>query len=211
VEFDLQPTRDGTPVLFHDHTLDRTTDGTGLLSSHSLADLSGLDAGRWFGAEFAGEAIPTLDAALDLLQGSGIRIFAELKGPADLAFTREVCARITASGLGARCHLISMDWDALAHVRSLPTGLAVGFIAEAEHRLEDALRLAGERSGDLLDPDHRLLAAAPDIAGQAVEQGIPMAVWTVDSPSDAVAMRALGVGALTTNQVERLLDWRDGS
>ena len=73
VELDVQYSSDGGLVVFHNPTLDATTNGTGHVTAHTLDELRSLDAGSWFGPEFAGTRIPTLDEALDLLarQGAG--------------------------------------------------------------------------------------------------------------------------------------------
>ena len=82
VECDVQLTADGHAVLLHDETLDRTTDGTGRLADTPLAGLRGLDAGGWFDAAFAGESIPALSEALDLLAALGLGVNLEIKsGP----------------------------------------------------------------------------------------------------------------------------------
>src|SRR5579862_6026518 len=66
VEFDVRLTGDGALVLCHDPRLDRTTNGSGLVSAMSLAAIRELDAGRWFDASFAGEKVPTLEEVLVL-------------------------------------------------------------------------------------------------------------------------------------------------
>jgi glycerophosphoryl diester phosphodiesterase len=67
VEFDVKLTKDSVPVLFHDDTIDRTTNGNGFMKEITYAELKELEAGSWFGESFAGEPIPTLEQALDLL------------------------------------------------------------------------------------------------------------------------------------------------
>src|SRR5579863_1834901 len=79
VEFDVQLSRDGVPVVIHDETVDRTTDGKGAVAGLTLAQLQVLDAGKWFGAAFAGERIPTLEAVLEVFRGASIRVNIELK------------------------------------------------------------------------------------------------------------------------------------
>jgi glycerophosphoryl diester phosphodiesterase len=66
-EFDVQRSKDGTLVCIHDLTVDRTTNGTGIVSKMTLKELRQLDAGSWFGAEFEGEQIPTIDEVLELI------------------------------------------------------------------------------------------------------------------------------------------------
>src|SRR5262245_53822372 len=60
VEFDVELTADGQPVIFHDDNLDRTTNGRGRISKTRFAAIQTLDAGSWFSEEFKGERIPTL-------------------------------------------------------------------------------------------------------------------------------------------------------
>ena len=63
-EIDVRLTSDGTLVLMHDATVDRTTDGKGPISAMTLAEARSLDAGRWFDRKFAGTRVPTLDEVL---------------------------------------------------------------------------------------------------------------------------------------------------
>ncbi|WP_321936326.1 glycerophosphodiester phosphodiesterase [Paraburkholderia sp. J8-2] len=78
-ETDLVLSADGELVLVHDETVDRTSDGKGLVSKMKLAQLKELDAGSWFSAEFAGERVPTLREALVLAREIGLTLQVELK------------------------------------------------------------------------------------------------------------------------------------
>src|SRR5262249_34236312 len=64
VELDVEATADDHIVVIHDDTVDRTTDGSGPVTGHTLESLRALDAGSWFGAEFAGQRIPLFDEVL---------------------------------------------------------------------------------------------------------------------------------------------------
>src|SRR5262245_59134058 len=79
VEFDAKLTRDGVVVLLHDETLDRTTNGHGLVAQAHWAALERLDAGSWRDRRFAGEAVPTLTAALLLCSNLGLWPNVEIK------------------------------------------------------------------------------------------------------------------------------------
>jgi glycerophosphoryl diester phosphodiesterase len=65
-ELDVRLSHDTIPVLIHDGTVDRTTRGTGLVESMTAAQLTALDAGSNFGAEFAGEPVPRLETVLQI-------------------------------------------------------------------------------------------------------------------------------------------------
>ena len=69
IEFDVRMSVDRQMIVCHDATVDRTSDGSGEIRKMSLAQIKELDAGGWFGGEFAGERFLTLAEALDLLNG----------------------------------------------------------------------------------------------------------------------------------------------
>lgn len=79
VEFDVMLTGDSVPVLFHDDKLERTTGRRGLMAETPCAVAGTLDAGAWFRVEFAGEPVPTLEAALALVRELGLRANVEIK------------------------------------------------------------------------------------------------------------------------------------
>lgn len=81
IEVDVRRTRDGHLVLLHDPTVDRTTNGTGPVDGLTLQDLQRLDAGGWFGPQFAGLTIPTAAAALDLAVERRCTVVFDIKGP----------------------------------------------------------------------------------------------------------------------------------
>ena len=64
IEFDLRLTSDGTLVVLHDETVNRTTNGRGRVRDHTQLELMRLDAGSWLHPRFAGTRIPSLDEAL---------------------------------------------------------------------------------------------------------------------------------------------------
>lgn len=69
IEIDVHLTKDGRVILLHDETLERTTNGTGNVSGYTLKELKQFDAGSWFSDEFIGEQLPTLNEALELIDG----------------------------------------------------------------------------------------------------------------------------------------------
>jgi glycerophosphoryl diester phosphodiesterase len=64
-ELDVQLSSDKSAIVMHDSTLDRTTDGSGLVKDHSLSALKILNAGHAYGSAFADEKIPTLDEVFE--------------------------------------------------------------------------------------------------------------------------------------------------
>jgi len=69
IEIDVQQTLDSVIVLMHDTTLDRTSNGSGFIKNKTFSEISLLDVGSWFSDNFKNEKIPTLENALDLING----------------------------------------------------------------------------------------------------------------------------------------------
>ena len=80
IEADVHISRDGRLVMMHDSTLDRTTDGHGPVSGATWSELAELDAGGWFGEDFAGLRIPTTEDTIELARDAGIWMCFEVKG-----------------------------------------------------------------------------------------------------------------------------------
>lgn len=89
-ETDLALTKDGELILFHDETVDRTTDGHGLVRNMTYEEIAALDAGGWFDEAFVGERVPSLRDALYLARELGIIYQLELKvyGRDDVIFPK---------------------------------------------------------------------------------------------------------------------------
>lgn len=77
VELDAKLSKDGVVMVIHDPTLDRTTNGTGKVNEHTLAELKALDAGSKFNAKYAGEKIPTLEEVFEAV-GKKVLVNVEL-------------------------------------------------------------------------------------------------------------------------------------
>jgi glycerophosphoryl diester phosphodiesterase len=208
VEFDLHATRDGIPVLFHDRTLNRTTDGTGPIDAWNADQLRRLDAGGWFASDFKGEPIPTLEEiACGVGQRAG-RLYAEIKGyrrPEDL---HEIVRVIAEADLAERTVFISMDWDALDRVRSVDSTALIGYIVDQASRAHAAIERTSGDPRALLDFGVDVLLAHPEQAEAASDAGIPLGAWTVNTVGQAEQLRTLGVARFTTNEVADLVAWK---
>ncbi len=88
IEIDLQMTKDGKLIAMHDESVDRTTNGTGLVKDYTLEQLKDLDAGSWFNEKYPEKAnpayeglqVPTLEQVLQTF-GKDARYYIETKSP----------------------------------------------------------------------------------------------------------------------------------
>lgn len=78
IELDVRHTKDEGIIVFHDASLDRTTNGTGNVEEYTLAEVKELDAGSWFDSKFSDQKIPTLKEVLDLIDGK-CKVLIEIK------------------------------------------------------------------------------------------------------------------------------------
>src|SRR5271156_1995633 len=109
IETDLQLTRDTHLVAIHDDTVNRTTNGQGAVHDLSLEEIRKLDAGSWFGSEFAGERIPTLEEILDFSKKNDVVFYLELKPTGSWGGEHALIGALRSSGEVARTIVISFD------------------------------------------------------------------------------------------------------
>ncbi len=130
VEFDIHQTADGRLVVMHDETLERTTDGTGLIVEKKFGELQTLDAGAWYGPGFAGERIPSLEEALSIITPRAYALV-EIKHGGDIYPETE--GRIAAVMAAhpewkGRAVFIAFDPGILQKLREIDSGLNTGLL-----------------------------------------------------------------------------------
>lgn len=195
VEVDVKLTAEGRLVLFHDDRLERTTDGHGAMASTTLDMLGAMDAGAWFGAGFAGEAVPTLEEALDVILGLGLGVNLEIKPcPGREAETAREVARMAAAlwpDDRPPPLLSSFSRESLAVARDTAPALPRALIAD---RLpgdwKEAALILGLKAVHLGPAARREEIAAVVAAGSAV------AVWTINDAARAASLFRHGASAI---------------
>lgn len=200
IETDLQLTRDARLVAIHDDTVNRTTNGKGAVHDMTLADLRRLDAGSWFGSEFAGERIPTLDEVLDFAKKYDVIFYLEMKPGGSWGGEHALIGALRLSGEIARTIVISFDPAILANVRKIePTVMtALLYDGHLEKPLERALEVGARQlaiRGDLVSPS--LLAAAR-------EKDLQVVCWTINHSAHMRVLMAAGVDGIMSDYPDRL-------
>lgn len=207
VEFDIHISSCGTPVLFHDDDLNRTTNSSGPLKCKTLRQLQDLDAGKWFAEEFSGEKIPSLAEAIHQLNGQIDYIYAEVKGIRELQDLDVMIQIIREANFVDKTTFLSIDWDIVDQIRCREPGLGIGFIVETLDRFDEALKRVEGKQNAILDLSHTLPLENPYIVDQARKIGIDMVVWTVNNIDEANRLKDIGVTRFTTDQIDLLLGW----
>jgi len=204
IELDVQVTRDGRLVVFHDDRLERTTNGTGRVSRARYAQLARLDAGSWFHPRFAGERILLVSEALRLVP-KRMEVNLELKRtPRRRILLRELRRMLRRARVGRRLLLSSFDPRVLRPLRRVGLRLALICRDDADRSLRRAVRL-----GCLAwHPAHRLVTARRVAAAHAA--GLRDYAWAVDDRRRAHALIRMGVDGLFTNDPAHLQGIRVG-
>jgi len=202
IELDVQLSRDGELVVFHDAMLERTTNGYGAVCEHDLKDLKQLDAGSWFDAAFAGERLLTLTEVTDLV-GTRARLNIEVKadGVDWSAVVPTLVSLMRRRGLVDTAVVSCFDMNALSAVRQHDASISIGLLWQNPD-FTDAWQCAHELRAMSIHPHWTLCSEL--ILREAKIRGLEVLAWTVN---DLETMRALvrqGVQGIMSDYPDRL-------
>jgi glycerophosphoryl diester phosphodiesterase len=207
LETDIQMTKDGELVLIHDETLDRTTNGSGLVMMHTLAELKSLDAGGKFSPAFKSEKIPTLREFLEFVSGRDILVNIEIKSGVILypGIEKKLIDMLHEFGLRDNIVISSFNHYSLVACKEIDAGLKTGILYMAGlYRPWDYAKTVG---ADALHP--LFYSVRPETISGMRESGLFINPFTVDSPGDMKKMIALGVSGIITNHCDTLYQMKN--
>lgn len=208
VEFDVMLTSDGVPILMHDDALGRTVAGTGSIADISAGDLRALDAGSWFGAQFAGESVPLFAEVARFCKESGIWMNIEIKpvaghddatAQAAAAVVSDVFAAEIDVGKTAELPLFSsFSYPAVQAVQRLQPGVPRAWLVDSippdwREKLAAVQAVA-------LHTNHKNLT--PALAAEVKEAGYGLFCYTVNELERASEIRNWGVDAFCTDRID---------
>lgn len=216
-EIDIQRTADGELVLMHDRDLRRTTNVEEVfperqlapLGTFTLAELQKLDAGSWYGPEFAGEPVPTMEQLIDLID-QRIGFLLEVKDPALYpGIEQQIADELRGAGgyLGAalagdRLVVQSFDHASMRRMDAIAPEIPVGLLTGA--RLTTAELTVAAEYAEQINPSFR--AVDRPYVDEVHALGMTMSVYTVNTGRDMRAMLDLGVDGIITDYPAVLLD-----
>jgi glycerophosphoryl diester phosphodiesterase len=201
IETDLQMSRDARLVAIHDATVNRTTNGQGTVHDMTLSELRGLDAGSWFGSEYAGERIPTLEELLAFSKRNDVVFYLELKPQGSWGGEHALIGALRESGEIPRTVVISFDASVIFTLRKIEPTLMTGLLydGQTENPLEKAVEVGARQvvvRGDLVTPG--LLSAAR-------KKDLQIVCWTVNHPAHMRMLMAAGVDGIMSDYPDRLV------
>jgi len=202
VEWDTQITVDGQVLVQHDETLERFIGKKVNIAKLTFEEARALDVGSWFDEKFAGERMPTLAEAIELSLPQLVPLIERKSGSAkqhfDVLHKLDVVEKVAVQ---------SFDWIFLEQLRELAPEIRIGALGKkkiGEKKIAEVLKLKpdfiGWKAKDLRQGD----------VERFHEEGIKVAVWTVDAPSEIRKFVSWGVDAIITNDPARTREVVEG-
>ncbi len=208
IETDLQLSRDAHLVALHDDTLERTTNGSGPVSSRTLEELRKLDAGSWFGASghekhagFAGERIPAVEEILAFGREHEIGLFLEVKPTGPSGAEHAIVGALHACGEVPRSVVLSFSPSVLKRVRQLDPLVVTGFLFS--DRLPTAVATAVDSGARQLLP--RTDRVSRELVTEAHAHDLRVVTWTANTADEMRKLISAGVDGIITNYPDRLV------
>jgi glycerophosphoryl diester phosphodiesterase len=201
VECDVRWTSDEVPVLLHDGTIDRTSDGSGNLGAFTLAQVRAFDFGSWKSAEYTGTQIPTLEEFLRLCFKLSLHPYMELKDGITAGRATALVNLLKKTGMHGRVTFIAFGRGDLELIKAADPTIRLGYlITLASQAIADTLAYLKTATNEVfIDTDSGACTQA--LVDEANTAGVPVEAWTVNDSATTIALAEMGVRGITTDTV----------
>ena len=208
-ECDVHLTLDGRVVVHHDESTKRTTGQDLLIRNTTSEELKQLDAGRLMGEMFAGERIPFLEEALEVMPEER-RLYIEIKCGTEVLPTLEEI--INKSGKRSGVVIIGFSLDTISEAKRRMPDIPMFWLRSTEKE-KDTKKPLPHRLDWIQDVQRHKLeglsvnwqGVTPEFIEAAHRAGLKVIVWTVDEPDEALRLKHLGLDGLATNKTDVIL------
>lgn len=203
IELDVHMTRDGELVVIHDHTIDRTSDGSGMIKDFSLDEVRKFDFGSWFSSDFKGVTIPTLKEVFNLLEGWEGLFNIEIKsGPIFYPGIEEkLVAMVKEQKFKGRVIFSSFNHYSLLDIKKADSSMEIGLLYMAG--LVSPWDYAKSLGAEALHP--LFYNIIPEIIMGCRKNKIELNPFTVDGEKEIEMILRAGVDGIITNYPDRAL------
>jgi glycerophosphoryl diester phosphodiesterase len=223
IEFDVRTTADGVPVVIHDRTVDRTTDGSGKVWELDLDEVAALDAGSWFSPAYAGVRIPLLSEVLELLrphaalapsaadagvtpaEADRVELLLEIKPPATLEQVKNIIGQVADIGLLGRTVVQSFDPAIVRLVGEAAPDVRRGLLRDGFDTEQVAVAL--ELGIVYCNPSMTAVLGSPETVAELAEVGVAVMPWTANDASLWPDLAEAGVAGLISDRTGELTGW----
>ena len=201
VEADIGWTSDNVPVMIHDTTVNRTSNGTGNVESFALADIKLLDFGSWKNSNYAGTRIPTFREFMLYCKQLNLHPYVEPKAGLSAERANILVDIVKKTGMIDNITWISFDSASLSLILARVPKARVGYLTSvlSSIAIAQAVALSNDTNDVFISPAASSITLS--LAEEALTADIPIECWTVDTPSAVLPLVNLGVTGITTNSL----------
>ena len=204
IESDVHISKDGKLVIFHDATVERTSNGTGFIKDHTYEEMLQLDIGAWKSPEYAGQHIWTLDQLLDFIKETGLLLNLELKNYEVFyeGLEERVIEEIVSRRMEEQVSVSSFNHISMQQFKLLNPEIETGLLYDKPYL--DMEAYIARSNADNMHPRYMLMQYQPELMQLYHEKGMKVVTWTVDGPDDIRDMLRLGADAIISNDADVL-------
>lgn len=201
IETDVRWTSDGVPVMLHDASIDRTSDGTGDIDSMTLATAQTYDFGSHFNAAYSSETIPTFEQSLVLWKKLDMYAYVEIKPTATLSQIQQLLGMIDQYGMHDRVALHSTDSANIDKVISEDPTMTVGLVTSSmtSANITTCAGWLGGSNRVFCNAQGSSITAA--LVEEAHDAGVDVFVWIINTEADVVSYAEMGVDGVVTDNI----------
>ena len=198
IELDLQKTKDGKLVIFHDKEIDKKSNGTGKISDYTYNELLELDFGSWFGKEFKNEKIVLFEDFMKSISDKNLILAIELKEEGIEKDTLEIINKYYNKD---NIFITSFLYNALSNIRKLDNNIKIGWLIGEDINKKNVSELI-KISGNQICPPANLVS----IEGikLARENGLSVRLWGVSNEEIMERVYKFDIDGMTVNFPDKL-------
>jgi len=204
IESDVHITKDGKLVIFHDASVERTSNGKGFIKDHTFEEMLQLDIGSWMSPEFTGEHVWSLGQLLDFCKESQLLLNLELKNyevfyqGLEQMVIDEICSR----RMQDQVFVSSFNHISMQQFKSICPDIKTGLLYDKPFL--DMDHYIRRSNADNMHPRYMLLQYQPELMELYHGRGMKVNTWTVNEESDMRDMIDRGVDCIISNYPDLL-------
>lgn len=204
IESDVHITKDGKLVIFHDASVERTSNGTGFIKDYTYEELLQLDIGAWKSPEFAGQHIWTFDELLDFCKQTKLLLNMELKNYEVFyeGLEQRVIDAVTAHGMTDQVFVSSFNHISMQNFKTLCPEMQTGLLYDKPYL--DIDKYIERSNADNMHPRYMLLQYQPELVDLYHSRGMKVNTWTVNDEENIRDMISRGVDCIISNNADLL-------
>lgn len=210
IELDITLSKDKIPVVIHDDTLERTTNGKGKVKNTLFNKLKMLDAGSWMHRKYLDEKIPSLEEVLALIKQSKVHLNIEIKSSAfekklsDSSIEVQTIRLIKKYKLFHQIVISSFEPKILLRLRKLSAKIKLSLLIEPYSKKSKFDPISFVKKIHAVSLNMHKSQVKSNFFKKAIEEKIPILIYTVNTKKEMQKMKELGIQGIFTNYPDKL-------